>query len=552
MKVIIIGGVAGGASAAARLRRLDEKAEIIILERGKYVSFANCGLPYYIGNVIKQREKLLLQTKGSMKSRYNVEVRLQNEVVGIDKLGKTVTVKTPAGVYTEPFDRLIIATGAYPSVPSIEGLDTLPDVFNVRSVDDADVIKAFIKEKNPKNALVIGGSYIGLEMAENIMQLGIDVTVAEYGNHIITPLDFDMAADVQAYVRKKGLDLRLHDTAKSFSETEKGVEAVFKNGEKKVFDMVIVATGVKPDTAFVKMSEISLNNRGSIITDENMMTDVDNIYAVGDAACVKNFVTGKEAFIPLAGPANRQGRVAADNICSLNSHYTGTQGSSVLKIFDMTVATTGMSEESLKYENIEYDKTYIYSASHASYYPDASNISMKLIWDKKSGKILGAQAVGFDGVEKRIDVISTAMRFGALAWELASLELCYAPPFGSAKDPVNMLGFIAENIKNGKLLQFFPEDVESLPRDGSVTLLDVRTEAEYNENHIDGFMNIPLDSLRDRINEIPKDKTVYVHCFSGMRSYLAYRILVGNGYKCKNLAGGFRLYSSISQELHRI
>lgn len=549
MKVLIIGGVAGGASAAARLRRLDEHAQIIILERGSYVSFANCGLPYYIGGVIKDKSKLLLQTVESMRSRFNIEVRLNNEVIGIDGAGKTVTVKTPVGSYTEPYDKLIIATGASPVVPDIPGMQGCENVFTVRSIDDADAIKHFIDEHKPKSALIIGGSYIGLEMAENLVSDDIKVTVAELADHLIAPFDFDMAADVHAYLREKGIALRLKDRAVSASKTKHGLKVDFASGGSEEFEMVIVSTGVKPDTSAARVGGFPLTERGAIITESTMKTEIPDVYAVGDAAEAKSFVTGRTAFIPLAGPANRQGRLAADNICGIGGSYGGTQGSSVLKIFGMTAAATGMSESALRREGIEYDKTYIFAASHATYYPGAANISMKLIWRSSDGKILGAQATGFDGVDKRIDVIATAMRLGAKAEQLASLELCYAPPYGSAKDPVNMLGFIAENIKNGLIRQFFWEDISTLPRDGSVTLLDVRTDAEYSAGHIEGFVHIPLDSLRERAREIPKDKTVYIHCRSGLRSYIACRMLSGMGYDCLNLAGGYRLYRTVMNEL---
>ncbi len=544
MKTVIIGGVAGGASAAARLRRLDESAEIIILERGGYVSFANCGLPYYIGGVIADKGDLTLQTPESFRARFNIDVRINSEAVKIDPEAKTVTVqnlKTGAR-YTEGYDNLILSPGAEPIRPGIEGIDS-GAVFTLRNIPDALKIKAHIERARPKSAVVVGGGYIGVEMAENLREAGLAVSVVELADHLIAPLDFDMAADVHRYIKSKGMKLYLNNGVKAID----GRAVILQNGKLET-DMVIMAVGVRPDTALARACGIRTNGRGSIIVDRNMKTNIPGIYAVGDAVEVRDFVTGNPAFIPLAGPANKQGRIAADNIAGIASEYTGTQGSAVLKLFDMTVATTGMNEKGAKAAGIDYDKTYIYSGSHASYYPGANNMSIKALWDKKTLKILGAQIVGFDGVDKRMDVLAAAIRFGAKITDLAALELCYAPPFGSAKDPVNMLGFVGENIAAGKVKQFFWHDVENLPRDGSATLLDVRTATEVGRGRIDGFINIPLDSLRERIREIPKNKPVYVHCHSGLRSYIACRILAGNGYDCFNLAGGWRLYESVINE----
>ena len=544
MKTIIIGGVAGGATAAARLRRLDEKAEIIILERGEYVSFANCGLPYYIGGVITDREDLTLQTPESFKARFNIDVRVLNEAVKISPDTKTVTVKNlrTGETYEEPYDNLILSMGAEPIRPNIEGADG-SNVFTLRNIPDTLKIKNYIDTAKPRSAVVIGGGYIGVEMAENLAQAGLKVAIVELADHLITPLDFDMAADVHRYIKSKGIYLHLNNGVKAIS----GNTVILQNGEITA-DMIIMSVGVRPETAIAQDAGIELNPRGSIIVNNKMQTNIPNIYAVGDAVEVEDFITKKPAFIPLAGPANKQGRIAANNISGHESVYTGTQGSAVLKLFDMTVATTGLNEKSATAAGIDYDKTYTYSASHATYYPGAAQMSIKALWDKKTLKIIGAQIVGFDGVDKRMDVLATAIRFGAKITDLTTLELCYAPPFGSAKDPVNMLGFVAENIVSGKLKQFFWHDVENLPRDGSVFLLDTRTPFEVMQGKIDGFVNIPLDSLRQRINEIPKDKPVYVHCHSGLRSYLACRILTGNGYDCYNLAGGWRLYESVINE----
>lgn len=544
MKTIIIGGVAGGATAAARLRRLDEKAEIIILERGEYVSFANCGLLYYIGGVITDRADLTLQTPQSFKARFNIDVRVLNEAVKINPDSKTVTVKNlrTGETYEETYDNLILSMGAEPIRPNIEGADG-SNVFTLRNIPDTLKIKNYIDTAKPRSAVVIGGGYIGVEMAENLVEAGLKVAIVELADHLIAPLDFDMAADVHRYIKSKGIYLHLNNGVKAIN----GNTVILQNGEITA-DMIIMSVGVRPETAIAKDCGIELNPRGSIVVNNKMQTNIPNIYAVGDAVEVEDFITKKPAFIPLAGPANRQGRIAADNIAGCESVYTGTQGSAVLKLFDMTVATTGLNEKSATAAGIDYDKTYTYSASHATYYPGAAQMSIKALWDKKTLKIIGAQIVGFDGVDKRMDVIATAIRFGAKITDLTTLELCYAPPFGSAKDPVNMLGFVAENIVSGKLKQFFWHDVENLPRDGSVFLLDTRTPFEVMQGKIDGFINIPLDSLRQRINEIPKDRPIYVHCHSGLRSYLACRILTGNGYDCYNLAGGWRLYESVINE----
>lgn len=544
MKTIIIGGVAGGASAAARLRRLDEASEIIVLERGEYVSFANCGLPYYIGGVITNQNNLTLQTPESFWSRFHIDVRVNSEAVKINPETKTVTVQNlkSGKIYEESYNNLILSPGADPIKPNIAGINN-DFVFTLRNIPDTLKIKEYIKSAMPKSAVVVGGGYIGVEMAENLKEAGLEVSIIELADHLIAPLDFDMAADVHRYIKSKGVHLYLNNGVKEINSHT----VLLQNGEINA-DMVIMSVGVRPETTLAKDCGIRTNHRGSIMVDQNMRTNIPHIYAVGDAVEVEDFITKSPAFIPLAGPANKQGRIAADNIAGLSSKYNGTQGSAVLKLFDMTVATTGINEKSAKAASIDYDKTFIYSGSHASYYPGGSNMSIKALWDKQTLKILGAQIVGFDGVDKRMDVLATAIRFGAKITDLAELELCYAPPFGSAKDPVNMLGFVAENVISGKIKQFFWNDVENLPRNGSVTLLDVRTATEVQRGKIDGFINIPLDSLRERISEIPRDKPVYVHCHSGLRSYIACRILSGNGYECFNLAGGWRLYESAINE----
>ena len=548
MKTLIIGGVAGGASAAARLRRLDEKAEIVILERGEFISFANCGLPYYIGGDITEKSKLTLQTPQSFKSRFNIDVRVWSEAVSVNADKKTVTVKNvnSGEIYEESYDNLILSPGAAPIRPNIEGMDS-EKVFTLRNIPDTYRIKEYIEEKKPARAVIVGGGYIGVEMAENLKQAGLDVTIVELADHLIAPLDFDMAADVHRYIKSQGISLALSNGITGIKENESSLTVELNHGSVET-DMVIMSVGVRPDTAFLRDSGVELNNRGSIVVNDRMQTNIPDVYAVGDAVVVKNFITKEAAFIPLAGPANKQGRIAADNICGIPSEYRGTQGSAVLKLFDMTVATTGLNEKAAADAGYDYDKTYTYSASHASYYPGSSMLSVKVLWDKATLKILGAQIVGFDGVDKRMDVLATAIRFGAKVTDLTDLELCYAPPFGSAKDPVNMVGFVAENVITGKIGQFFWHDVKNLPRDGSVTLLDTRTDTEVARGRIDGFMHIPVDSLRERISEIPADKPVYIHCHSGLRSYIACRILAGYGFTCYNLAGGWRLYESVINE----
>lgn len=546
MKILIIGGVAGGASAAARLRRLNEHAEIIILEKGGFISFANCGLPYFIGNVITDKNMLTLQTPESFRARFNIDVRIFNKAIRIDSEKKSVLIRNlqTNTDYEEDYDVLILSPGAEPVRPAIEGIDS-ENVFTLRNIPDTFKIKDYIHTHSPKTAVVVGGGYIGAEMAENLKHAGLDVSIVELSSHLIAPLDADMACDVHQYITAAGIRLFLNNGVTAIKDGK----VILQHGEIDA-DMVIMSVGVRPETSLAKAAGLQTNARGSIIVNSHMQTSDSAIYAVGDAVEVTDFVSKNPAFLPLAGPANKQGRVAADHICGFDSEYTGTQGSAILKLFDMTVAATGLNERAAKAAGIDYDKTYIYSADHASYYPDAKNMSVKALWDKKTHRILGAQIIGFDGVDKRIDVIAAAIRFGAKITDLTTLELCYAPPFGSAKDPVNMLGFTAENIISGKLKQFFWEDVDKLPRDGSVTLLDVRTPFERAGGHIDGFIHIPLDVLREHLDKLPKDKPVYVHCFSGMRSYIACRLLMGNGYDAYNLAGGFRLFESAALGQH--
>ena len=541
MRTVIIGGGAGGASAAARLRRLREQDEIIILERGEHISFANCGLPYFIGGEIKDRSMLTLQTPQSFRARFNIDVRVRNEAVAIEPDNNIVIVRELDNnrEYKLSYDKLILSPGAEPIKPPIEGVD-LPHVFTLRNIPDTLKIRSYIEAERPKKAVVVGGGYIGAEMAENLVNTGLDVSIVELADHLIASIDADMASDVHNYLREKGIGLYLGSGVTKITEKE-----VFLNNGSIPADMVIISVGVHPETSLAKDCGINTDQRGNIIVNKQMQTNFSDIYAVGDAVQVTDLVTGEPSFIPLAGPANKQGRIAADNIAGFPSEYKGTQGSSIIKLFDMTVATTGINEKRAKAAGIDFDKTYTYSASHASYYPGAKNMSVKILWEKGSLRLIGAQIVGFDGVDKRMDVLAAAVRFGAKVTDLTEMELCYAPPFGSAKDPVNMAGFVAENIITGKMKQFFWHDVEALPRDGSVTLLDVRTKKETARGMIEGFINIPLDELRDQLDKIPEHRPVYIHCHSGLRSYIACRILEGHGYSCYNLAGGWRLYESV-------
>lgn len=549
MKVVIIGGVAGGASAAARLRRLNEKAEIVVVERGPYVSFANCGLPYYVGGEICDRSALTLQTPQSFLARFNIDVRVRCEALKIDPAAKTVTLRDlESGMETdEHYDKLVLSPGASPVRPPIPGAD-LEGVFTLRNIPDTDAIRAYIEKRSAKSALIVGGGYIGLEMAENLLRAGLSVSVAEMADHLIAPFDADMAADVQQYVRQKGVRLLLQSGVSAIEKLPDGRLCAQVGAQRETADLILLSVGVRPESGLAAGAGLQLNGRGQIVVNSQMLTSDPDIYAVGDAVTVRNFYTGAETFVPLAGPANRQGRIAADNICGIPSAYHATQGTAIMRFFDLTAASVGLNEKAANAAGIAFDKTYTYPASHATYYPGFTNMSIKVLWEKESGRLLGAQIVGFDGVDKRMDVLATAMRLGAGITDLAELELSYAPPFSSAKDPVNYLGFIGDNVRSGRIRQFFWHDVAQLPRDGSVTLLDVRTKTEAAADAIDGFINIPLDELRAHLSALPKDKPVYVHCFSGQRSYLACCLLQGNGYICYNLAGGIRLYRSVMRE----
>lgn len=546
MKTVIIGGVAGGATAAARLRRLDENAEIIIIERSGYVSYANCGLPYYIGGEITDRRELTLQTPKSFASRFNIDVRIHSEALSIDRSSKTVHIRSLADgrEYDESYDKLILSPGAHPAIPEYDGVES-KRIMTLRTVEDTFKIYDYIAENNPRTAVITGGGFIGLEMAENLARRGISVTIIQRGNHVMPTLDDDMAASVHSYIRNNKIDLKTNTNVTAFHDENDCTFVLTDKYEPLRADLIIMAVGVVPESRLAKEAGLELGLKGAISVDPHMMTSDSDIYAVGDAVEVTHFVSGKKAVISLAGPANKQGRIAADNICGINSTYKGSQGSSVLKLFDMTIASTGCTEKTARIYGYDYDYVILTSASHASYYPGARSMIIKVIFEKGSGKILGAQITGYDGVDKRIDVLATAIRAGMTAFDLTELDLAYAPPYSSAKDPVNMAGYIIENILTGKVRQLHWK--EALERNGYI--LDTRTDAEYVYGHIDGAIHIPLDSLRDHIDEIPRDKPVYVYCHSGLRSYIACRILSQNGIECFNISGGYGFYQTVERGL---
>jgi len=548
MKIVIVGGVAGGATAAARIRRLNERAEIIIFERSGFISYANCGLPYYIGGVIEDKEDLTLQTPESFFRRFRIIAKVNHEVTDIDVQNKTVHItdlKTGTS-FSETYDKLILSPGAKPILPDFYTENER--TFTLRTVEDTLKIRGFIEQKQPKTAVVIGGGFIGLEMAENFAELGIKTTIVQRSNHLLPTVDCDIASFIHANFRHHGVQLLLNINTNKMSITGEQVSLDLDNGSNISADMVVLAVGVTPENTLAKKIGLELGIKGAIKVNAKMETSIPDIYAVGDATQVKHFITDKDSVIALAGPANKQGRIVADNICGINSEYKGSQGSSVIKLFDMTVATTGINEQQAKANGIEYEKVILTQNSHAGYYPGATAMTVKLIFEKSTYNILGAQIVGYDGVDKRIDVIATAIRAGMKADELKDLDLAYAPPYSSAKDPVNMAGFVVENIKNGIVKQFYFEDIPSLRERNDVILLDTRTPFEYMRGHAEDFINIPLDDLRERLGELDKSKTIFVMCQSGLRSYLATRILMQNGFDAYNFAGGFRLYSSIKNE----
>ena len=546
MKVVIIGGVAGGATAAARIRRLDENAQIIVFERSGYISYANCGLPYYIGDMITDKNDLTLQTPESFWRRFRVDMRVKHEVLSIHPEEKTVEVRNlnNGDIFKESYDKLIISTGAKPTQPRLPGIG-LDKLFTLRTVEDTFKIKEYIDKNHPKSVVLAGGGFIGLELAENLKELGMDVTIVQRPKQLMNPFDADMAAFIHGEMRKHGVKLALGHTVEGFEEKDGGVDVLLKDEQPLHADMVVLAIGVTPDSALAKEAGLELGIKGSIVVNDRMETSEKDIYAVGDAVQVKHYVTGEDALISLAGPANKQGRIAADNVCGGDSRYLGSQGSSVIKVFDMTAATTGINEANAKKAGLDVEKVILSPMSHAGYYPGGKVMTMKVVFEKETYRLLGAQIVGYEGVDKRIDVLATAIHAGMKATQLKDLDLAYAPPYSSAKDPVNMAGFMIDNISKGILKQWFLDDVEKLPRDGSAVLLDTRTVGEYSRGHIDGFMNIPVDELRERLTEVKKGKPVYVICQSGLRSYIATRILAENGYECYNFAGGFRFYDVV-------
>ena len=547
-KVLIVGGVAGGASTAARLRRMDEQAEIIMFERGEFISFANCGLPYFIGGAIEERSALLLQTPEAMKNRFEIDVRVWNEVTGIDREKKEVTVKKvqTGESYTESYDVLVLSPGSTPLRPPIPGIDA-PNILSLWNIPDTDQIKAFIDEKKPARAAVIGGGFIGIEMAENLHERGIDVAVVEMADQVMAPVDYDMAQHLHRHIDQKGVRLHLGDGVDHFEQNGDATNIVLKSGKVVEADLVILSIGIRPNGELAKIAGLETNRRGGIVVDEFMRTADKSVYALGDAVEVIDFNTKEQTMVPLAGPANKQGRIVANNICGWDEPYKGTMGTSIAKVFDMTVASTGLNEKTLwkmgKKHREDYRATIIMPKSHAGYYPGARPMFLKALFDL-DGKVLGAQIVGYDGVDKRIDVIATAMKFGATIYDLKELELAYAPPFSSAKDPVNMAGFSAENILRNDMDNILYHEMDDLDM-AKTTILDVRTSAERELGFIPNSSHIPVDDLRDRLNELDKKKEIVVYCAVGIRAYIATRILKANGFEVKNYAGGYNHYGCV-------
>lgn len=538
-KVLIVGGVAGGASTATRLRRLDENLEIIIFEKGEYVSFANCGLPYHIGEIIENRESLLVQTPESLKARFNLDVRVKSEVIEVNGEDKKVKVKTKNGEeYEENFDFLVLSPGAKPLFPSIKGIES-NKIFTLRNINDMDKIKAKIKNSNIKKATVVGGGYVGVETAENLKHLGIDTTLIEAAPHILGSFDSEISNILEFELINNGLKLMTSEKVVEFQEAENEIIIKLESGKTVTTDIVILSIGVSPDTKFLQNSGINLGEKGHILVNENLETNLKGVYALGDSILVKNYLTNQDVAIPLAGPANRQGRIVAGNIVGRNEKYKGSLGTAIIKIFELTAASTGLNERTLKQLNIPYEKIYLHPNNHAAYYPGASPISIKALYNKENKQILGAQALGISGVDKFIDVIGTSIKFKATIDDLSELELAYAPPFLSAKSPANMLGFIGQNIEDGLLEQVFMEDLKNYNEKENI-ILDVREELELIGGKFNNSINIPLSELRKRYNELPKDKEIWTYCAIGLRGYIASRFLSQKGYKVKNLAGGIK------------
>ena len=542
MKVIIIGGVAGGATTAARIRRVDESAEIILLEKGKYISYANCGLPYYIGGVIEEREKLFVQTPEAFSTRFRVDVRTENEVIFIDRKRKTVTVRQSSeDTYEESYDKLLISTGASPVRPPLPGID-LSGIFTLRNVADTDKIKAYIDSHAPRQAVVVGAGFIGLEMAENLHAQGAKVSIVEMGNQVMTPIDFSMASLVHQHLMDKGVNLYLEQAVASFERDGKGLKVTFKNGQSIAADIVILSIGVRPETNLARAAGLTIGPAGGIAVNDYLQTSDESIYAIGDAIEYRHPITGKPWLNYLAGPANRQGRIAADNILGAKIAYEGSIGTSIAKVFDMTVASTGLPGKRLRVEGIDYMSSTIHPSSHAGYYPDAMPMSIKITFDKQTGRLYGGQIVGYDGVDKRIDELALVIKHEGTIYDLIKVEQAYAPPFSSAKDPVALAGYVAEDIIIGKTNPIYWRELRDIEMENKF-LLDVRTPDEFALGTLPGAVNIPLDELRDRLTELPKDRMIYTFCAVGLRGYLAYRILTQHGFeKVRNLSGGLKTY----------
>ena len=542
MKVIIIGGVAGGASAAARLRRMDEGAQIVLFERSGFISYANCGLPYYVGGVIEKEDALTLQTPEGFSRRFAVDVRVRSEVLAIDREKKTVLVRGPQGErYEEGYDKLLLAPGAKPIVPPMPGVDG-PRIFRLRTVEDALAIRGFVARERPTSVLVAGGGFVGVEMAENLRTAGLGVTLVQRGDHLLGPFDPEMATLLHQQLRAHGVRLMLGTQVLGFAQEGQGVRTVLSGGGSLASDFVVLCIGVAPESDLARAAGLALGERGAIRVNARMQTSDPDIYAVGDAVQIPNRVSLADAHIPLAGPANKQGRIAADAIAGRAVRYPGALGTCVVKLFDLTAAATGLSDRAARASGLDIEKIILTPANHASYYPGARAMTMKVLCERGSMRLLGAQIVGGEGVDKRIDVLATATAAGLCGPDLATLDLAYAPPYGSAKDPINMAGYILENVAQGIVRHVFAEQIDGLPRDGSVSLIDVRTPREYARGHAEGFVNVPLDDLRARLEEIPADRPAYLMCQSGIRSYLASRILAQRGVACYNLAGGYGFY----------
>jgi NADPH-dependent 2,4-dienoyl-CoA reductase/sulfur reductase-like enzyme/rhodanese-related sulfurtransferase len=540
-KILIVGGVAGGASFAARMRRLDEAAKIIMFEKGEYISFANCGLPYYIGDTIQERQDLIIQTPKRFRQRFGIDVRVKSEVLSVDTSRKVISIRDDAKQYEESYDFLVLSPGAKPIRPGLKGIDA-PIVHTVRNIPDTDRIRTLVDKGNIQKAVVIGGGFIGLEMAENLVQRGIEVTLVELADQVFTPADKEMVDSLQQHLVANGVRLML---GHGVSQINDNGSVILDNGVSIGTQLIILAIGVTPDTAFLKGSGVALSDKGAIIVNERMLTSAPEVYAAGDAVEVEDLVSGKKVFVPLAGPANRQGRIIADNIAGIPSLYKKTQGTAICKVFDLTVAVTGLNEKIVRKNNIPFLKSYTHSASHATYYPGAFPISVKILFSPVDGRLLGAQVIGKDGVDKRIDVFATALRHGLTVDDLAELELAYAPPFGSAKDPVNIAGFVAGNILDKRMPVFYADETAAIDPARQI-LLDVRTESEHAMGSLPGSMLIPLDSLRNRLGELDKSKEILVYCQVGLRGYLATRILLSAGYKARNLSGGYKTWSAFN------